>query len=521
MNLSWSSISDRDFAMLPAAVGVGAACFTAEDQYITYVVVVRTAEERFLLSLAELQALAKDQPYDTPLDALLAGRRADSTAEETDRVPDDVSGRTIVTANGVVTGYYDVARPPMVLRHGEHDEGEVVDRWMCADLPSVICRGDTIPLLVWLDAIGAGTPMHVILGEELTVVVHTNDCVKVDGVSAAALRVAREAEPVRFALKADGCGAAEVLVYCLRGTELLAAVTLRAIIVDEGTLRRRHRPASARLSAPAAAQPDLTLIVRERTLDGNARLEYLVTAADPRLELTFREFPPVPLLQEPSTYFDAFFREAEDLIAVSALDRLSRRCIGLYDELLPVELREVIWANRHRIRSVQIFSDEPWIPWEILQMNGTARDRVIDGPFLCEQYTVTRWRPGVARRLELRFDQIGVITATDAALPAAQKERLFLRSLKTEERNVEDVSTEYASLLRALAQNKYDVWHFCGHGEHDAVDAKRSYLDLGKGVQFAAADLTGAALNFGRNHPLVFFNACHTGRGGRMLTGLA
>jgi hypothetical protein len=74
------------------------------------------------------------------------------------------------------------------------------------------------------------------------------------------------------------------------------------------------------------------------------------------------------------------------------------RAIGeqLYRELFPLELRR---AYRDLcslpVRSLQITSDEPWIPWELVRpYDDDDPDRIVDDDFLCARFELTRWLAG-------------------------------------------------------------------------------------------------------------------------------
>ena len=70
-----------------------------------------------------------------------------------------------------------------------------------------------------------------------------------------------------------------------------------------------------------------------------------------------------------------------------SLRRLGRKLAlwgaDMIEKLLPAELRATLWTLRERIGSVQITSDEAWIPWEVCRLMHTdAEGRRVEGPFL-------------------------------------------------------------------------------------------------------------------------------------------
>src|SRR5207244_4508040 len=89
--------------------------------------------------------------------------------------------------------------------------------------------------------------------------------------------------------------------------------------------------------------------------------------------------------------------------------KLSAKGATLFETLLPLDLRTLLWSLRERIRTVQIQSDDPWIPWEFVKLYGKEKERTVEGPFLCEAFSVTRWIPGVARQLDLKLKQMAIV----------------------------------------------------------------------------------------------------------------
>lgn len=70
----------------------------------------------------------------------------------------------------------------------------------------------------------------------------------------------------------------------------------------------------------------------------------------------------------------------------SAREKLADLAVDLFK--LPPALKELLWSHKDEIETVQILSDEPYIPWELLKLQGKRGE---EGPFLCEAFAVTRW----------------------------------------------------------------------------------------------------------------------------------
>jgi hypothetical protein len=180
----------------------------------------------------------------------------------------------------------------------------------------------------------------------------------------------------------------------------------------------------------------------------------------------------------------------------------------------------LLWSLRDRIRTVQVLSDEPWIPWELLKLHGKENGRIVEGPFLCEAFAQTRWFPGIGRRPELRLQRLAVVVLTDSGLAWAQQERDYLRSQASGQRQINEIPATYLDVVDALSGGEHDGWHFIGHGQFAAPDPNRSAILLEDKNRLCAEDICGQVSNCGLAHPLVFLNACQSGREAFAMTGI-
>jgi hypothetical protein len=199
--------------------------------------------------------------------------------------------------------------------------------------------------------------------------------------------------------------------------------------------------------------------------------------------------------------------------------RLASKGVELFQDLFPRDLQEQLWSLRSRIASVQVQSDEPWIPWELCRLCTHEDDgRIVEGPFLSEAYAVTRWRPGLPQQLTLTLNNVALVVPKDSQLPYAPKERDYLLSLNSAERTVSPVRAGELEVLEALASGRYDGWHFSGHGSATAPGANGAIMLLEDSEVLTPSLLRGEPQNLGRTHPLVFLNACQLGQSAMSLT---
>ena len=136
----------------------------------------------------------------------------------------------------------------------------------------------------------------------------------------------------------------------------------------------------------------------------------------------------------------------------------------LFEKLLPTDLQVLLWQLRDRIKVVQVDSEEPWIPWELCKLQGREDGRVVEGPFLCEAFAMTRWLPGIGFKPTLSLKNLALVLPRDSGLPMATSEGEYVLSLADGGRQVERVPATFLELRAALASGKYDGWHFTGHG---------------------------------------------------------
>ena len=343
---------------------------------------------------------------------------------------------------------------------------------------------------------------------------------------------AGESRHAQFKLEAVEKGTGSIRIRAFRRGEPLGLISLEPVVAAaaSGTAGEPVRPRRARarrLATPSPQLPDLTVFVEEwEARGGGAQYRILLTANDPALELNLHTYGPFKLELDPSKFFDEFFAEIEQLPLKTKADRdladrrLAAKGAYLAEILMPDDLRDKLWAVRDRISSIIVQSEEPWIPWELCRLTGREGGRVVDGPFLCEAYTITRWLPGVGFKRPLSLRNLALVVPDDSGLPLSAAEKAYVRSLGAGRRKVTEVPATFARLQDAFAKGIYDGWHFTGHGAARDENPDRSPIHLADGESFTPDSLSGSAANVGIPHPLVFINACQVGRSGMALTGI-
>jgi CHAT domain-containing protein len=195
---------------------------------------------------------------------------------------------------------------------------------------------------------------------------------------------------------------------------------------------------------------------------------------------------------------------------------------------LSAELRQELQERGHLISSIQIKSDGHHVPWEMILLPALQKEgKSFPAQFLAERYQVTRWTEGWSPppTIQLnRFVYIAPRYAADQALVHAKDEVQFIESLRPRGVVPERVTALPLPIFDAIDNKPFDVLHFVGHAAQDTEKLSYSTLELetetrtNGGVQrlvphsLEPVHVENKQVQWGARRPLVFFNACQTGR---------
>jgi hypothetical protein len=337
-----------------------------------------------------------------------------------------------------------------------------------------------------------------------------------------------ETLPVQFKVRGTVTGQGELRIMAFHQGQALGVVTLTPIVVPAGTApMARDRSERSRPLAPISIRyPDLMLLIEERRVDGKPG--FLLRLSAPYLDKpqNLTPFGPIVLQTDAAGYFEEFFKEIED----QPLDTADNRAIAseqlgakgtkLFEHLFPSELQRILWDLRNRDLTVLVQSEEPFIPWELCKLCGEVNGVIEEGPFLCEAFSITRWQPGTAFKAPLKITNMALVVPSDSGLALAPVEREAVLALADNGRKVTQIGANFLELQCALASGEHDAWHFTGHGASRTGDPNKAVMLLEKNQTFTPDNLGGRVRNLGRARPIVFLNACQTGRRGMSLTGI-
>ncbi len=413
-----------------------------------------------------------------------------------------------------------------------------VTRYTDIYAPARVAVGERFPIIVGLTRRPADEEVAAIQAQlnQLIRVVLTPRGPELLSEPAKTLRVEEgESEPVVFYLRAVRVGTQSVLIDLYSQSDLLVSVTHTLSAGETGVVSPPGKlPAQAvRIGDYQVPYPDLVLRVCTRDNRLTYTLHYRNTEE--------RIIEGGRLRADPEQYRYLLMREIENLargldadgypltdapdqpptpeLVFRRLEKIGQRLYNeLFNEALRREYRERI---RGKVHTLEIVSDEPWIPWELVRPFGDG----VDDDFLCLQYDFSRWVSGGAGpAAEIAVDSLACIAPTDAGLAWAQEEQAFVRALAGRY-GLADRSPAEArrNLVEALLEgnDRVRLWHLACHGDYDRDAPGNSPLVLQYGRRLRPHDLVGRAQEHLRtDRPLVFLNACRAGQGGLSLAGL-
>ncbi|GGL20596.1 hypothetical protein Sme01_55450 [Sphaerisporangium melleum] len=349
--------------------------------------------------------------------------------------------------------------------------------------------------------------------------------VRADGTTDLAAFAIRAVTPGEHTLRAD----------LRQDGRLLASVPVTVTVAPAGTEAVRGEgepepvgPATVRLGGGYAPPPDLDLRVLVEARDGRTVLRYILHSPNGAAGHHYEEAGEVVLAGSPDEQRDRLLRRIERLAPEDTDEKLRAFGERLYREVLSPEVRRAYARFRDTVRSLQVTSDEPWIPWELVRPFDDDGWPGVDDDFWAARFDLARWLAGSsAAPARIEVGRLACVEAGSApgfaSLPAVAEERKRLAALAGRH-GIDDASPVFAdrAAVHALLRDpSIGLWHFACHGEINAAHPDEAELMLADGHALQAEDLYGprqAAVAEAR--PLVVLNACRVGGQGWSLTRL-
>lgn len=345
-----------------------------------------------------------------------------------------------------------------------------------------------------------------------------------------------------FVVKAVRAGQARLAVAFRQGGSELGVIGLAVEVTDAEA--RSTTAAGTVMAAPRDLADDdkLALLVEQRNEGGQVFYEYILHSE--ALGLQYRRLRSKPLLDRgggmaASTQayvegiYDRVTRELKSWDDIKQLQREARALgASLCRELFDPNVVKVLWPLRDRIKMIQVVSWEPYIPWELVRLHDPDSGE-IDERFLAE-YGLVRTLSDIMQPRELAMTDwryLGASFPMGSFPPVGGELDYFTQtspsSLHAHGIVASEVEASTDAFYDVLADGNCDVLHIACHAEslHQTID--RASLIIGdettpgsnqpKLIEIDTITVEAEA-RFKERRPLVFLNACETGRMGAVLT---
>ena len=182
----------------------------------------------------------------------------------------------------------------------------------------------------------------------------------------------------------------------------------------------------------------------------------------------------------------------------------------------------VLWPLRDQIKLIQIVSWEPYIPWELGRLRDPASGE-IDDRFLAE-YGLVRTLSDEPPSRKLSFADLSYYCAKyPGGLEPEIGDDLDLSVFRAHGTHISNIETGREAFYDAIADGDFDVLHISCHAqsEHQSIESATLILGdetapgAGKArlIEVDTETVKAEAKRWSRR-PLVFLNACETGRVG-------
>jgi len=350
---------------------------------------------------------------------------------------------------------------------------------------------------------------------------------------------AGEPTELRFDVVGREPGDALIKVQVRQGPLPLVTLSLVVSVVPQRSGARKEVVSTADVASfPAipAATNELRIVQMSPTKT-SSQYRFELRLPTKRVQ---QEFVTTELTTDADSYINNLYTRIEDRWTQygSEKDAFARdlRAIGseLFDQLLPLELRQLLWKHRDAINSVQVISSEPFIPWELVCLRDPAqRKPSADSAFLGE-LGVVRWlmHGYPPEQLTISEKQTRYVIpdyAGEHELPEAQEER----DMVTSRFNATPITPEAESIYALVSEpGNFDLLHIACHGTADSANIGAAHLEMPGKIRsdgspsdesVRAETVRYEAQLFDEStgkQPIVVLNACQSARAGYGLKGI-
>ena len=326
----------------------------------------------------------------------------------------------------------------------------------------------------------------------------------------------------------------ELWVQVRQGPVPLVTLKLKPrIVAAAGAGPVARLPARGEITElPPPEDPLDELLIEESFIGNDVQYRYYLELPSLKIRKRFES----PVITGRDAYITKILNRIGDAWAGSGKGQLEAfetdlRAIGamMFTELMPREMQELLWDKRGSITSVQVFSMEPFIPWELVYLKDPQKAVISDDSRFLGELGLARWlyEGYPPARLAIGSGRARYIIPTysgDMALPDAAGEEQMMKTL-FKATAVKARAVDVQRLLRT--PGSFDLLHFGGHAEAagaEQADARLLLDQLDDGTTENALLATTVAqiaqLDADGHHPIVVLNACESARMNRSFASM-
>lgn len=358
-----------------------------------------------------------------------------------------------------------------------------------------------------------------------------------------------DAAELYFDIVGTDLGPAQVDVVIRQAESPLAKIILKPSVVRSVTGGRR---AEARLAAVPSADPGPPrhqLYISEEERGGQTTYRFHLELLRPGEPPEPIEAESPPLRGDKTDYVRDLYKRIEEMWGDNRdkIDQFAEqmRAEGgvLWDQLIPDAIKAELWNNREKIGFIQVYSDEPFIPWELVHMKEPGKRTLPADSWFLAELGLVRWMmpdggTGCSRAPRTLRVRSGNVSAVIPEYPAQSGWKLDsaeteLATLQATFGDVNRITADFSSVRAALSVPGLDLFHYAGHGmgQSDKIGDEALVLSVAPagrvwqaGSVFRAADVASHAVlcdpPCADSRPIVVLNCCETGRQGYTLTSI-
>lgn len=415
---------------------------------------------------------------------------------------------------------------------------------LAAEMPSTVTPGSEFTVRVRLARQGlaptegtvhAAQTVHLDAERPASVQVYAKDNVQVLETDAKVfgLPAGDWASELTFRARALAAGPVRVSIVLRQGWVPVATLTLESTAAAAGLAAPVPVTAAVHTGIDAPELDGLPCldIVEGRRVTGERVYSYALRLVPGEPE---RIFESAPIMGR-----DEFVRDriAEvervikdpDLTPRQRMSQLQNTGTMLFDQFFPEDMQAYLWEHRDLVHDLIVYTDEPFVPWELVHLKPARGKRGTTPRFLASGGLV-RWQLGSfpPQHVRVRRGHARSICPVYAdpmfKNDVGAVEAGFLRD-RFGAKAVRATPTGVGRLLRG---GGFDLLHFSGHGAARSDDIAEAKVLLqgqrrGRTVRQQYLSATDVSENLDwtgpdRIGPLVVLNACQTGRSGELFT---